>query len=487
LEQRTVRLKLFLKILFGTFLLFLICVSFKRYHYFPLDGDLPAIILPTPSYAAVMKDPFGLNVVLHDSVYSATNRFFAHLSLMAYFKNVPLWLQYFFTPIKSIYVASGVAKTLIHFFLIYLIAIYATGKKKIWDSDVLLAAAIATPFFQTYGYYEWMAVIDSSISYTFFYALAISWVFLFFLPFFNAALGRNDFDFSRLKMVLLIILIAIISFNGPLNAPVMLLVCSTVLFYYSIKNYIRIKKLPFLKRCVASIKNIPSSMFVLFATAIVIGLYSYFIGKNNSENSWQVIPIPERYSRLWQGLLYRYTYKLGQPLLIVATIINSFLIWKLKPDRQATKALNLLKWFVILSVVYLLLLPLGGYRPYRENIARWDTILPVTLGFILFYSYTTFYIIKHVEKKYIKIIYYGAVIIISTIYFNADWGVRKYNACERNALQKIAESNERIVFIDNDCSIIEWHKTTIPADSKTRSDLLLYWNVIKEQKLFYQK
>nr|MBK9651342.1 hypothetical protein [Bacteroidota bacterium] len=71
-------MKLIYKIALPLIVAYFICLSFIRYYNLPLDGDLPAIVLPVESYELVLKDPFGLTVLLNDSVYAATNRFFTH-------------------------------------------------------------------------------------------------------------------------------------------------------------------------------------------------------------------------------------------------------------------------------------------------------------------------------------------------------------------------------------------------------------------------
>ena len=138
------------KILLVIILLFIVAFSFKRYSLFPLDGDMAAIILPDKSYQTVLKDPFGMNVILHDSVYSAPNRFFAHWSMSCYFKHVPFLFQSFFSPIKSVYLSCALAKTLIHFFILFLLVMYITNARKFWDIDFLLTAVLISPLFQTY-------------------------------------------------------------------------------------------------------------------------------------------------------------------------------------------------------------------------------------------------------------------------------------------------------------------------------------------------
>jgi len=482
-------MRLLLKIILAIFITYSIGLSFKRYYYFSLDGDLPGIVLTVNSYKAVTQDPFGLNVIVHDSIYPATNRYFAHLSISAYFKSVPFWLQNFYKPIDSVYIACALAKTLIQLFLIYLIALFVTNKRKFWDLDVLLVASIIIPLFQTYGYYSWMAIIDNSVTYTFFYALSISLVLLFFLPFFNSALGRTSFNFSWLKTAILLILIIIISFDGPLNSPVILLICVSIILNYFVKNYRQLYTFPIFHRITGSIKRIPGSLISLSGIAIVVGLYSFYVGRNNSENFWEAIPISERYSRLPTGFLNEYTLKLGPPLLIIAVVVNFWIISRLKPNEEARKIISLLKWFGVLSIIYMLLLPLGGYRSYRYNIIRFDTILPITLGLVFFYGYSTFYILKHLQKNYKMSIYVTILVIISCVYLNAnEWGhIHKNNQCERDAIEKIAASEERVVFIDRDCSVVNWVKTTDVNDSKNKSALLLYWNILKEQKTYYQK
>jgi hypothetical protein len=137
-------------------------------------------------------------------------------------------------------------------------------------------------------------------------------------------------------------------------------------------------------------------------------------------------------------------------------------------------------------VIYILLLPLGGYRVYRSNILRFDTIMPITLGLMIAYAYTTVYVVNHIRKY--KLLLYSILLLgISAAYINADWGLLKNNSCERRGFKIIAESNERIVQVPLDCSILNWEKMKTPGDSKSKADMLLYWNIINENKLYWQK
>jgi hypothetical protein len=482
-------MKLILKILLVLLLLFYFCNSFKRYTWFSLDGDLAPIVLPAPSYEAVLHDPFGLNVLLHDAVYPATNRFFTHFFLSIYFKLVPLVLQYLFSPIDSVYISCAIIKVLIHFLLIFTISSYITNKKKLWDINVLLTFAVLAPLFLVYGYYDSMAIIDSSITYTFFYALSMLLILLFFQPFFNAAMGRSSFVINKYKIVSLIFLLIIISFSGALNGPVVILICSLSLTIFFVKNYLQSSNILFYSRIRLSIKNIPSSLYYLFVFAIIAGVYSYYIGTFNSENFWNIVPLSERYSKLWNGLVVHFTEKLGPGLLVSVVIFNLLIIWKSNPNEEAKKIIQLFKWFSLFFIIYILLLPIGGYRVYRPVILRYDTMMPINLAFIFFYGYSSWYLIKTLTER-LKLVFYCLMISgISLIYINADFNfeVRKYNSCERESFEKIAKSPQREVFIDADCTIFDWDILRNKRDSRYKSAMLLHWNIIKEQKLYYQK
>jgi len=468
------------------FLLCMICFNFKRNYLLPLDGDLPAIVLPVPSYETVMSDPFGMNVLFHDSVYAAPNRYFMHAIMSAYFKTVPFWFQQFATPIDSIYFTAAFARTFTQFFLVFIIAMYATGKKNFLDLDFLLAAAICVPLFQTYGFYTWMAVLDQAVTYMFFYAFSMSLVLLYFLPFFNAAIGRTPYNFKNSLLAMLILLCVVNSFSGPLNAPVTILICSAIFINHFASNLKKFNTGPFISRLKNIFRNVPRRFMGVILLSLILGLYSFYIGRNNMENQWSTLTLNESYRRLLTGFWYHYTFKLAQPVLIGIVILNAILIYYLKPDAEAKKVIRLIRWFGIISLLYIFLLPLGGYRIYRSNIIRYDTIMPVTLGLIIFYAYSAVYVMNHLKTKYKLVLYSLLITGITVLYVHEDWGIRNKNACERSAFEDIAASRENIVLLKQDCQVMNWGKMRIPEHSKSKTDMLLYWNIISEPKLYYQ-
>lgn len=473
----------YLKIVLTLFLLFEIIFSFMRYEYFPMEGDMPSMIY---GYNQVKEDPFGFNVLLRDSVYAGPNRYFAISTASAYINNAPLVFSPFASPLKSVYLAWALFKTITHFLLVYLIAVMITGKKKLWDFDLLLAAALITPLFQTSGYHKQMGIIDYSVTYTFFYAFSFCFIILFFLPFYKIFFHNLSFKLSPLLICMLLLLSVFNAFNGPLNPPVMLIICTITVLHFFIYNEVKSSQKKIIDKILVSIRDIPFSTISIFVVTAFLSIYSIYIGRNNSENLWETIPLAERYERLLMGIYYYLTGKLGYPILLLMIIVNTIIIYKQRQLPFSEKILRVLMWVFIFILLYIFLLPFGGYRNYRPYILRYDTLVPVTLAIIFMYGITTFYLIKNTQMRN-KIYYFIAVTVITFNFIWVDRDFRKLNKCEKNALEKIAASKERIIFLDNDCSVINWIKETDYKNNQSRSELLQHWGITKEKKLFYQR
>lgn len=466
------------------YLLLLFAFSFRRYYFLPIDGDLPAIVLPASSFDILFRDPFGFSVLLHNAVYESPNRFFAHWLMSAYFRNAPLLLQYFVSPIKSVYLSIALSQVSIEIILVYVLAAYSTGKTKPWEAEMLLASAILAPLFQTFGFYPVMGIIDHAVTYTFCYALALALVMLFFLPYFNAALGRRSLTFRPLMLACLIVLLVIISFNGPMNPPVILIVCSLALLFSVGNNYAN-RGGSLTVKTVGSLRAIPPAMLWLFALAIVMALYSLYVGRNNSANSWAIVPLFERYSRLLHGMYFEFTNKCGWTLLWGVVLINGLLIYRQQPTVEGTRILRLLKWFVGFTCVYITALPLGGFRAYRPDIIRYDTVMPITLALIACFGTTTYYLLRKARTQFHSV-YAVALVGFLCIFFYADAKSPKLNTCEWAALDQLARSKERIVLLNYDCSVLAWDKVLNYEGSEVKTQLLRHWNVIHDEKFFFQ-
>jgi len=141
---------------------------------------------------------------------------------------------------------------------------------------------------------------------------------------------------------------------------------------------------------------------------------------------------------------------------------------------------------VICSLIYILLLPFGGFRSYRPYILRYDTVMPVTLSLIVIFGLTTNFLIFNLSGKF-KIIFSSVIIIFLLIYCYEDKSTKGINKCQRNALITISESKDTIVLVSSDCTVMSWDKIKDYKESELNAELLKYWRVTKEKKLYYQK
>jgi len=462
--------------------------SFYQHYQLPLHGDVTDNVMPTPTsgFYEVLQDPFGLDVLLNNEKYGNPNRFFAHWTTSTWFKSMPLLLQWFVNPIDSIYLSSAIAKIIIQILLIWLLAIYISNKKNIFNLDFLVAALLIAPLFQTYGYSRYMGIIDQSVIYSFFYALPLGLLMLFYLPFFRSIYHNKDLKLNIEIKIILTLFIVFITLNGPLVPGVVLIVCPLVLLNIWFRNYKLSEISPTHKRILFSLKRIPKDLLLFFVSISILSLYSLYIGQNNSFNSDDPISIIERYLKLPYGIYLLVIKKLGFPLIFIMITVNLIIIRKNYRSEEGDKLFTFIKWIGLFAIIYILLLPLGGYRGYRPFTLRYDTIIPITLALIFVFGSTTFYLIKNISKKY-KTVYLTGVITLLLFFTINDNLDLEDNQCERESLEKIARSTEDIVALDCDWPVMEWITISDYRHSKRNAELFKYWNITKEKKLYYHK
>ena len=441
-----------------------------------IDGDFVPIVLPAERYQSVMSDPFGYKVIANNETYAAPNRFFVHWYISNFFKTVPNLLQKVVAPVESLYLATGISKTAIHFFLISILAFFAIGKNKSW-TKWLLAATLFAPIFQSGGhFYKYIGIVDQSITYSSFYALPLSLFLLFLMPFYNYFTGGSN-KMGIGQKTMLLILILILPFSGPLIPGIVLVIALLWTMHIGTQS-IKAKHFK-----IGS--TIPKSLIFYFVVLAILSLYSIYIGKYNAENyNWTPLSIAERYQRLPIGLYYQLTQKLAYPLVLSLILVNVLIIKKVNIEQQ--QMLKLLKWIGLFALVYLLLLPFGGSREYRPNIVRKDTLLPIILSLVFFYGKSTFLIIRHSKFKY-KNLYLALIVLFSFIFMFADEPEFDHYSCEKNALELIANSKEEIVQLKKDCKVLNWDLIHSPSQTTDHAKLFLIWNITEEERRFYQE
>ena len=455
--------------------------SFLQYYNTPLDGDMAGGIVPSKDVQEIFNDPFGFNVIMKNTKHPNPNRFFAHLFFRDYFRKIPLLFQKVVTPIESVYYSCASIKLIIQVLMIYLLSAMISKSKTIFNKKILLIAVLLSPLFQAYGYNGYMGVIDKSITYTFFYGLPMALLLLFFFQFYDCIYYNETKKISFISIILLISLTIILPFSGPLIPPIILIV-TVLIFIYYLRKYDKNDSQGLLKKILT---NIPKKILIFFIPISLLSAYSLLLGTYNSTYQTGIIPIYERYLRLPLGIYYQFTQKLGFPLLFILIATNIIIIKKYFYNQKGKKIISSLKWIGIFTIFYILLLPLGGYRPYRPNILRFDTVMPITISLFYIYGMSTYFLIENIKKR--KGVYYGIIVIFILIFTNADRSKLNENECEKQALITISNSDKKIVPIINDCKVISWEPIADYKQSKLNSELLIIWNITNETRLYYNK
>lgn len=429
-----------------TLLLADLAYSFYQHMQQPIHGDLVAIVLPEPHYAKVLEEPFGFAAIIDGERYAGSNRFMIHRSLKAWFDHVPHFLQHFTDPVTSLYAASAIFKTLLQLFLCLILAAYMRGAFAWRDWRFWLIALCVAPFIQVFGFRSQMGIIDPSIVYTFFYAFPLSLLLLFFFPFYT---GHTLPRWQRIAWVLLATFLA---FSGPLIGPLAVLTCGALLildlFFFSEGKYNRL----------------------LLGYLLAASLYSVYLGSFNVENGAGPAVL-ERYALMPQGLARMILNKLAWPAIIIASVVSLILYRKKGLHITYPQRWNaILIMFAILGA-YLLLLPLGGYRPYRPYIIRYDTFMPGTFIILIALGSTAFRIISQQAKSWYSLI----IIALLFIFWNAD-RPKPANACEKAYLTQIGKEPQKP--FPDDCAVLSWKPVKSPQEAESIRAMLERWGIV---------
>lgn len=475
-------------IYFILLLLFLADVgfSFIQHYTTPLDGDMAGGIVPENDVKPILDNPFGISVLTKNQIYPNPNRFFSHWMFKEYFNRMPLFLQKFIEPVDSIYLSCAIAKIIIQVSLIYLLAMSISGTKNILKMDFMIAIILVTPLFQTNGYRGYMGIIDLSTTYTFFYALPCALLLCYLSPFVRQFYHKKRIYAQFVIKILWIPLALVVCLSGPLN-PGIVLVFSILVLLINIKNnYTQSNQVEVIKRVSNAIIKIPKSYWFYLLPVSIFSIYSLYIGRYDSYNIANHNSLIELYSRLPKGIYYQFLQKLGFPVLFIILILNYYLIGKKFNTTESGKIKTIFKWIGFFIISYILLLPLGGYRGYRPNILRYDTIMPITLSLMFTFGISTLFLIKSITNRQ-KLWYLPIIAIVIFIFTNSDRAKFDRNKCEKMALKEISESKEKIVQLHNDCTVLSWGKILKPEDSELNAQLLNIWRITNEKRLYYNE
>ncbi|MBL4624172.1 MAG: hypothetical protein JKY42_03395 [Flavobacteriales bacterium] len=201
----------------------------------------------------------------------------------------------------------------------------------------------------------------------------------------------------------------ILPFTGPLNAPLIVIIATIFILFKLSTNQSNtiLEHFDQLKKSFSNRQKIYGLLVILFSC------YSIFLGTQTSLEFGK-IPLLERYGKLPYGIYHQITHEWGISILLAVILINLIIIKKTLATGLNKRITTIGLWLLAFGAFYILLLPLGGYRPYRPNIVRNDTFIPITICLIYFFAITSFVIQKNLPQY--KAIY--ALFLISICVFH---------------------------------------------------------------------
>ena len=458
--------------------------SFLEYYHTPIDGDLTSGVVFNEHVQKIFDDPLGFKMLLTGDKHINPNRFFSHIFQKEYMQAVPLWLQNFTDPITSVYLSCALLKMFVHLLFLFILSGMISGTFNILKKSFLIVAVLIVPFIQVNGYWGHMGINDRATTYVFFFALPLVLLLAFFATIYRKVY-LNFISKPGLPMFFASLVAAVVlPLSGPLVPGVVLIVCFMVFVYYY-QNLSQEAGLTFHGKILKVFLEIPISIYIFLLPIAVVSLYSLFLGRFDSNFMEYKISISERYLILPRGIYYQITQSLGIPLLLLIITVNVFLIKRFTDTIDGKKIVETLRWIGLFTLIYLLLLPLGGYRPYRPNILRYDTFIPITIALIYFYGSSTYFLIKNLA--YSKLKYYSVLIfVLFAIYMNSDRIETEMYRFERQCIETLVKSPNEVTQLPATFNVMSWYPLTDPKQSESNARMLEYWNITKEKKLYYQ-
>lgn len=462
-----------LNLLFILLLVADIDYSFRQHEHKALDGDMSLITAPSKSYTAILEEPFGLKAALHHEKYAGSNRYYAHQAMIIYYKHVyPAFAYFFNDKVDCLYKFTGLFHLLIQILITLLLVYYALKNEKPDGNKVLFLILLVSSLFQTNGYAHSIGVIDHSVTYTFFYAMPLTGLLFFLLPYLRWNIESKTVRQQMIYAVIWIPFAFTLSMSGAIIPPLGCMIGGTVWLYVIIKT---LNQRQFQNEKPPLERSIPYFSIITLSVFLICCIYSYYVGMYNTENSVYV-PLAFRYERLIEGLKSYFIHDISFLLLGLILTVNFILI-----KRNKIK-ITFYVWIMLaLSVCFILLLPFGGYRPYRPNIIRNDTFLPVILLLFYFVAKSSSIVLCRIEysKKYVVFL-----AIVMLIFTYADKPNFKGDRCQRSQIKRLQQSKEKITILPADCPILTWDCTKDTQWTIDGSRMLYFWGITDTVKIY---
>lgn len=439
-----------------------ICYTFKQFYGKPLDGDLVPIVLPSTYYQKVLDNPFGQAALMHHETYNATNRYFSHATMRFWFRTVHQPFSAMFADkVTALYALSALFSLCVYLLILYLVYRYTLFKNKnlFW-----LTLLLVFPLMQVNGM-KTIALLDNAITYNFFYAFPFALLMLYLFPFYQYQIQKETSNFSLGQHIIWAGLAVYLSFGGTLIQPLVLLL-SLFLARHLICTKIKHK---------AYSSILPGYLVLHLLFFYCLCLYSYYISSFNAENPIQMPSLAQRYGLWLHGL---YVQFLSRPayLFFLIILLITYPAIKSQLNVQEQRILNFNKYVFFFCLIYLIILPLGGYRPYRPFIIRSDLLIPV--NFALFF-YVVFLSVLFLKYKGIQLRFF-AILFIFILFEFADKPQFHANACEKTQLRTFQQNTTDTLILKNNCRVLQWTDEFSQYHANDISKMLFVWKISKK-------
>ncbi|WP_306642507.1 hypothetical protein [Sanyastnella coralliicola] len=463
-------------ILLGCLLLIDLGHSALQHFYMPLDGDLPCGVIPDHDVQAVLDDPLGWKAMT-DQRHVNPNRFFSHAALFHFYQEVPVHLHSFVEPTNTPYLANAILKTMLQLAFVLVLTRLVIGRQRFFQPSTFAIALLIELCFVNYDFGLGLGIIDSASSYLFFYAIP-----LFFFLWFVSPMAERFASLKRIptyRAVLGIILIPALFLSGPLNPAILLVLFASfaiAVIFPSFRSYLFPHGFPYLSGLEHS----------LFFISVLFAAYSFYLGLFDTIASAQAIPVSERYYRWLFGVQNQLLSKTTFHVLLGGILLSSLTLRLF--TSLAWKGFSRLCLFLgLFSILYIVLLPLGGFRVWRPEILRNDVLSPVTIALIICLARGCWLILTEVKAIRVRTIS-TALIFPAILYlgFN-DKLVTTFYDCQQEALQQIANSKGQTVIISGDCTLAHWWLVKDPEESRNAMQMLELWEIAGEAEVFVQE
>lgn len=456
--------------------------SFLQYYNYPIDGDVATHVLPEENFERVLSDPIGLHALKTGEPYADPNRFFMHYPYYVIMNGLPELYRNFVDPIQAVYLSMATIKFFTHLCLLLLLVTLAHGGFHWKRMSFWLLMFIGSAFFQANAHTNRIGIIDPSITYVFGYAFQMILVLIYFTPLMLKYYhGLSTPILDKVKWIW-IPLSFVICFGSPLTPGIILVVSLMIGVYFTVKAFK--EKVGLL----GMLRLIPKDVFFYLFPACLFALCSLYIGTFNSNTLFYAdqSTISEAYLKLPFGILNQFILNKGYLVLIVIMIVSFSLVARIK-NQEVRKYRITLLLIVLFSMIYIALLPLGGYKPYRPFTLRYDTVLPITLGLIFAILQAVLLYLQYgqSQKKYGQKLF---LLMLVSALFAVDKPEFEKNDLEQEALYIISRANSDTVLIKHRAAtIMSWELIDSPEQSIIPGRMLNSWEITENPVMYYQE